>query len=55
MKKQLKQEMPQLRVYVPDEIRKALKLYATENETTIQAILEEYIQRLLAENKRGNQ
>jgi hypothetical protein len=45
--KQLKQDMPTIRVYVPSEVRKRLKLYAAENETTIQAILENYIYNLL--------
>jgi hypothetical protein len=54
MKKELKQQMPQIRAHIPNELVKALKIYAAENETTVQAILEEYVKKLLNDKTGGN-
>ncbi|WP_157081423.1 hypothetical protein [Neobacillus soli] len=55
MKKKYKNELPQIRAHISNELLKQLKIYAAENEKTVQSIIEEYITKLITENNgRGN-
>jgi hypothetical protein len=47
----LRRDQQQVKVYVDEDVRKELKMYAIKNDTSIQSLLEEYIYQLI--HKKG--